>query len=83
MSVRTVGAYEAGAKFAELLDMVNRGDSFAITRHGMPVAELRQPDIQANGNVSETIAAIRAHRNKFAAAFESANIKELIEEGRR
>jgi len=33
--------------------------------------------------VAEVIAAIRAHRKNFAKAFETENIKSLIEEGRR
>ena len=38
---------------------------------------------KAKTNVPEVIAAIRAHRENFASAFEGVNIKELIEEGRR
>ena len=39
----TIGAYEAQTKFSELLERVEKGEHFVITRHGKVVAELRPP----------------------------------------
>ncbi len=51
-----MGAYEAKNQFSALLEQVEQGGSFVITRHGRPVARLvpyQDPD----------------HRQKVAAAF--------------
>jgi prevent-host-death family protein len=37
----TVGAYEAKTHLPELLERVRKGETIVITKHGMPVAELR------------------------------------------
>ncbi len=34
----TVGAFEAKTHLSDLLDRVERGERFTITRHGKPVA---------------------------------------------
>ena len=83
MTMQTVGAYEAKTNLSALLDKANKGETITITRRGEPVAELNPPGRRGNSNVSEVIAAIRAHRKNFANAFEDVNIKKLIEEGRR
>ena len=36
-----VGAYEAKTHFAQLLDLVARGETITITRRGTPIAEIR------------------------------------------
>jgi prevent-host-death family protein len=38
--MKTVGAFEAKTHLASLLQRVARGESFTITRHGAPVAQL-------------------------------------------
>jgi prevent-host-death family protein len=39
--MKHVQASEAKAKFAELLDQVERGETLVITRHGKPIAHLQ------------------------------------------
>ena len=39
-----IGAFDAKARFSELLDRVSKGESFQITRHGRPVGKLVPPD---------------------------------------
>lgn len=41
MKAREVGAFEAKTKLSELLEKVDRGQVFIITKRGRPVAELR------------------------------------------
>jgi prevent-host-death family protein len=36
----TIGAFEAKTHLSSLLERVARGESFTITRHGKPVAQL-------------------------------------------
>ena len=81
--MQTVGAYEAKTNLSALLEKANKGEIITITRRGEPVAELNPPGRRGNANVTEVIAAIRANKKNFANAFKDANIKELIEEGRR
>ena len=83
MQMQTVGTYEAKTKLGELLAMVGKGETFTITKHGMPVAILTQPHEFETGNVEAVIEAIKGQREKFAQAFSQADVKELIEEGRR
>lgn len=50
---RTIQASEAKTKLLQLLDAVERGEAFVITRHGRPISRLcpeadrRQADIKA------------------------------------
>jgi antitoxin (DNA-binding transcriptional repressor) of toxin-antitoxin stability system len=81
--VQVIGAYEAKTKLSELLTQVSRGESFTITKHGMPVAILTRPVGQGNANVEETIEAIRRQRQQLAHAFDGESVKRLIEEGRK
>ncbi len=40
MKVEQIGTLEAKTRLSELLDQVEKGTRFVITRHGAPVAEL-------------------------------------------
>jgi prevent-host-death family protein len=40
MKIEQIGTLEAKTRLSELLDKVERGQRFQITRHGKPVAEL-------------------------------------------
>ncbi|MCL1874980.1 MAG: type II toxin-antitoxin system Phd/YefM family antitoxin [Synergistaceae bacterium] len=80
--MQTVGMYETKTKLAAILDQVCDGNTFTITRHGVPIATISPVDNPAS-NINETIAAIRASRKNFAEAFKGVDIRELINEGRR
>jgi prevent-host-death family protein len=81
MPMQTLGTYETKTKLSAILNRVCRGESFLITRHGVPVATINPAE--DTSNVKEVAAAIRAQRKEFAKALEGVDIKELIEEGRR
>ncbi len=60
-----VGAYDAKTHLPKLLERVEKGERFVITKHGRPVAELLpigRPDFDA---VRRTIAEIRAFRKSL------------------
>jgi prevent-host-death family protein len=40
---KKVGAFDAKTHLSELLDQVDKGAVYVITKHGRPVAELRPP----------------------------------------
>jgi prevent-host-death family protein len=80
--MQTVGLYETKTKLSAIIDRVCEGESFTITRHGVPIATLAPAD-PSTARTGEAIAAIRKHRKKFASAFQGVNIRDLIEEGRK
>ena len=41
MDIEEIGAFEAKTRLSELLDRVQRGHVYRITKRGKPVAELR------------------------------------------
>lgn len=81
--MKRIGVYEAKTNLADILKRVNEGESFEITRHGIPVA-LLIPHIDANRRPpSDTIEAIKELRRSFLSKpFSAGEIKEMIEEGR-
>lgn len=63
IAMTEVGAYEAKTHLAELLERVQRGERFVITKHGRPVAELVPTsvvDAQAVHRAIEEVAKARA-----------------------
>lgn len=45
--MKTVTASEANRQFSELLKEVRKGETFLVTSHGEPVAEIRPPAEQS------------------------------------
>lgn len=61
-----IGAYEAKTHLPQLLDRVENGERFVITRHGRPVAELA-PVCERNADqVRQAVANLRRLRNRLA-----------------
>jgi prevent-host-death family protein len=65
MFMKTVGSYEAKTHLPQLLQDVERGRAFIITRKGRPIAELRPV---AHRSAEEQVARIRAFRERLRAA---------------
>jgi prevent-host-death family protein len=80
MQMTTIWAYESKTHLAKLLERVAEGESITITRHGVPVAELRPVGRKCSQEeVDETIEWFRAFRARQQPL---GNVRELIEEGR-
>lgn len=84
MKGRTViAASEAKAKFSELLERAQNGESFSITLHGEEAAKLvpaRRPSLE---EIRAAIARMKASRSILnPPGKEKVRIKELISEGR-
>lgn len=79
--MKRLGAYEAKTNLSRLLDEVERGESFAITKHGRTVAYLVPPVSAGAISIPEAIVGLR----KFRAAhpMKGLTFRRLIEEGRR
>lgn len=76
-----IGAYEAKTHLPRLLERVERGETFTITRHGRPVAVLRPVQESAGLTVDEAIDGLRAFRDRRSLG--DISIRDLIEAGRR
>jgi len=57
--MRHVQASEAKAKFAELLDQVEQGETIVITRHGKPIASVIPNDENRRKRIEAAIEGLR------------------------
>lgn len=80
--MKQLGAYEAKTHLSRLLDEVERGESYAITKHGRPVALLVPVTSSRTGmTVSEAIEGLRKFR--VGRRLGGVSLRELINDGRR
>jgi len=79
--MKKVGSYEAKTHLSSLLDQVANGESFTITKHGLPVAQLVPAPGAIRPDVESVIAEIHEFRSKHS--LEGVAIKDLINEGRK
>lgn len=86
----TIGAFEAKTHLSQLLERVEAGEQFTITRHGRPVAKLMPVTVAEDGEQARArrLAAIEALRKLSAGVRlnppgkKKLTIRQLIEEGR-
>jgi prevent-host-death family protein len=82
--METVGAYEVKTHLSGLLRWVEKGESFMITKNGVPVARLLPIEETPQRDVERAIADLLAFRKQRSGrGLSAAEIKELINEGRR
>ena len=76
-----VGAYDAKTHLPKLLERVEKGERFVITKHGKPVAEL----VPVTKRTPESIRAALESLKAFQATHSLGGIslQEMIEQGRR
>lgn len=77
----TVGAYEAKTHLPRLLERVSKGESFTITKHGVPVAVLQPVETEKKSDTETVIANIFEFRK--TKRLSGLSIREMIEAGRR
>lgn len=78
----TMGSYQAKAKLAHLLDLVEKGESVIITRRGRPAARL-MPIRAEQYNRQELIDALQAYGKTHRRRLRGLRIRDLIDHGRR
>jgi prevent-host-death family protein len=61
-----IGAYQAKTHLPKLLERVEKGERFVITRHGRPVAELVPVGERDSKRVQRALASLRLRRKTFA-----------------
>ena len=79
--MKSVGAYEAKTRFAELLREVENGETIIVTRHGLPIARLSPMEKEAD-DAAAAIEELHRYRREHRPTLEGITIRELIEEGR-
>lgn len=76
--MKTVGIYEARTHFARIVEEVERGEQFTITRHGVPVADI-VPRKLPSARRKQALQKLMAFNKGRTLGFP---IKQAIEEGR-
>ena len=76
-----VGAYEAKTHLSRLLNRVAKGEKIVITKHGIPVAVLQQPELTKKVLPQDVIVNLREFRKNHS--LKGLSLKKMIEEGKR
>jgi prevent-host-death family protein len=85
-TINAVGAFEAKARFSELLERVNRGEEITITRRAKPIARLVPFARRSQAEVRQAFRQmdeIRRRSSLNPAGKAKLTYRQLIEEGRR
>jgi prevent-host-death family protein len=78
---KRIGSYEAKTKLPAILEMVSRGESFTITKHGRPIAVLSPAQEEGVESLGDAVQSIKELRKKYN--LKGASIKKMIGEGRK
>ncbi len=76
-----IGAFEAKTHLPKLLQRVEAGERFIITRHNRPVAELVPFRPRDSARVQSAIDALKAFRNTHSLG--GLSVRRIVEEARR
>lgn len=76
-----IGAYEAKTHLPKLLERVEKGERFVITRHGKPVAELVPLTRRSPERIRATIERLKIFQATHR--LEGLPVREMIEQGRK
>jgi len=74
-----IGAYDAKTHLPRLLDQVEQGERFIITRHGRPVAELAPVAQRDEEQIRRALQRILEHRAELAK--QGVRLKDILEPG--
>jgi prevent-host-death family protein len=75
-----IGSYDAKTKLSEILRKVQKGQSFTITNHGKPVADIVPSRAINSEHTLEAIQHILKIKGKHVS---NETLKESIEDGRK
>jgi len=74
-----IGAYEAKTHLPKLLERVQKGERFVITRHGRPVAELTPVADRDAARIRRAIGELRSVRKSLARR--GVHLKDVLRSG--
>jgi prevent-host-death family protein len=83
MTQQQIGTFEAKTHFSQIIEKVEHGADYIITRRGKPVAKIipfKQEPQMTRKEAFESFKELRKHYRGEPGSF---NIREAIEDGRR
>jgi prevent-host-death family protein len=83
MTQQQIGAFEAKTHFSQIIEKVEQGADFVITRRGKPVAKIVPFEKEKEMTFQEAVEQLKELRKLYRGKPGSFNIREAIEEGRR
>ncbi|MCL2294836.1 MAG: type II toxin-antitoxin system prevent-host-death family antitoxin [Spirochaetes bacterium] len=78
-----VGAFEAKTRFSQILEDVQQGVDYIITKRGKPVAKIIPFQEEPKMTFKEAIAELEKFKKLYRGKPGSFNIREAIEDGRK
>jgi len=78
-----IGAFEAKTHFSKILEEVERGADFIITKRGKPVAKIIPFEQEKQMTRKEAIEALIEMRKLYRGKPGDFNLREAIEDGRK
>lgn len=83
MSNEKIGAFEAKTHFSQILEKIENGDEFIVTKRGKPVARIIPYEQNKPKPRKEVLEELREMRNFYRGKPGDFNIREAIEDGRK
>jgi len=83
MLTQQIGAFEAKTHFSQILEQVENGNNFIITKRGKPVAKISPIEQDKQMTRKEAVIALREMRKLYRGKPGDFDILEAIKEGRR
>ena len=83
MSEQTIGAFEAKTHFSRIIEEVERGADYVITRRGKPVAKIIPFQKEPEMTRMDVLEKFQELRKKYRGKPGDFNIREAIEDGRK
>ena len=80
-TVSEIGAFEAKTRRPQLLQRVETGERFVITRHGRPVAELVPFRARVPGKVQSAIDALKEFQRTHR--LDELSVRRIVDEARK
>ena len=74
-----IGAYEAKTHLPKLLERVQQGERFIITKHGRPIAELAPVMRQDQESIQRAIRNLRSFRDELAQR--GVRLRDMLQSG--
>jgi len=83
MPYQQIGAFEAKTHFSQILNKVEHGADFIVTKRGKPVAQIIPFKRKSEMSWEELLEKFKELRKLYRGEPGSFNIREAIEEGRK
>ena len=82
MTQKQIGTFEAKTHFSQIIEKVEQGEDYVITRRGKPVAKIIPFKQEKEMSFKEAIDRLIEMRKLYRGKPGSFNIRKAIEEGR-